>query len=708
MADEMRERHKGCRQIGGGGLIAVAILAALALQTTAALGALPDGRGYELVTPIEKNGENVLTNWTPTPVIASGPASAYFAAPDGRRVLFGLIGEPGAVNGTSDAFLATRGASGWTTEPLSPPAAAEHPEVVPFSLGVAVFADVAQEDLSRPLFAVYGPLEAGAAGDTVDLYERKGPDSYVRLSRGENQSTGEDGMGYVGRSADGRHILFASSARLTPEAAGLAPGIPELYDSAGGATRVVGILPASDCAGQSQCVDEGGAMLGDGYAQGNGTSYPGASGAPAVPEEHAVSADGSRIFFESPWTQEAREVYMREDGVRTVEISLSQKSGSIGAPASRAEFAQASADGARVIFVSPDELTDDATEGGGLYEYDLNAGLLRFLAPDSQPGGAAVIGASADASRIYFFAEAQLVPGRGEAGRANVYLYTQGEVRYVATLSSEDHGRIGRSGAFSEPGEVRTTPDGRYLLFASNEPITGYDSGGFYEIYRYDAAADDVVCISCDPRHAPTASAALYQSGLPRESASVEPSQYSLPRNMTPDGAMVFFETADPLVPQATTGKVNVYEWHNGVVSLISSGWGPDDAHFLDASRDGADVFFTSFDRLTPGDGDGNRDIYDARIGGGVGAGSIQAACDGVGCHTGEGPAAPAILAPGSERVPGAPAPAPRPLAKHKRRHHRPRRHKRRGTRRARRHTSTSSNAAAHGHVRHGHEGVQK
>ncbi len=77
---------------------------------------------------------------------------------------------------------------------------------------------------------------------------------------------------------------------------------------------------------------------------------------------------------------------------------------------------------------------------------------------------------------------------------------------------------------------------------------------------------------------------------------------------------MVFFETGEPLVPQAVNGKVNVYEWHNGQLGLISDGSGPEDAHLYDASANGEDVFFTTYDKLVFGDGDGALDVDDAHV----------------------------------------------------------------------------------------------
>jgi hypothetical protein len=670
---------------------AVALAAgSIGLFGGSASAALPDGRAYELVTPIAKHGENVLTDFNPTAVITASPFNAYFASADGQHALFGLVAGPETANGISGAYVATRTAAGWTATPISPPPGVEHPDLVPSDLGVASFGDAAGGDLSRPLFAVFGVLDPAAGGDLTDIYERNPDGSFTWLSHGSLGGTAQNGAAYAGRSADGKHVLFISTAILESQAGALSAGLPEVYDRFNNETRVVAILPPSACPSATPCVNPNGAKLGDGYAQPNGTHYSGfGGGTPAVSSEHAVSSDGSRIFFESPAIG-STEVYVRQDGMATTEISLSRKTGAVGTPASTAEFQQASADGSKVFFSSPDELTTDATTNGGLYEYDVNTGALTFVTPDSVDAGGSgflgVIAAANGGTRIYFLAEGKLVAGQGVSGQSNLYLYDGSGVKFVTTLSPEDQGGLLRKSAFAGPGEVRATPDGRYLVFQSNARVTSYDNHGFHEIYRYDAATEQITCVSCDHTRVPTADAALYQSGLPSASARIWPSQYSLPRNISEDGSMVFFDTAEPLVPQASNGRVNVYEWHDGQVALISDGSGPDDAHFFDASADGKDAFFTTFDRLVANDGDNNRDLYDARIGGGFPAAPVAPQCEAEGCHA-VSYQAPAQPRPFSELLPGTQSvmsaisdPPAHPQASHhrkKRRHHRAKKRRR-------------------------------
>jgi hypothetical protein len=413
-------------------------------------------------------------------------------------------------------------------------------------------------------------------------------------------------------------------------------------------------------------------MLGDGYARPDGVTptgngYAGVHGAPAVSSEHAVSEHGSTIFFESPAIGSSHEVYVRQNGATTTEISLSQKTGSVGTPASFPVFQQASVNGSKAFFSSASMLTNDATTGGGLYEYNVVSGALgalKFLTPDSTDVGGAkfqgVIAASDNGSRVYFIARGQLVAGEGVSEQPNLYLYEEGKpLKFIATLSSLDQGELLRSGASTKSlGQVRTTPDGRYLVFQSiNAGITSYDNKGFEEVYRYDAEAEteQLVCVSCDPGRLPVAGAALDQSGLSTVIQPVSPSQFSPPHNIavSETGSLfVFFETAEPLVAQASNGRVNVYEWHEGRVGLISGGTGPDDSHFFGASADGTNVFFTTYDRLVQADGDSNRDVYDARIGGGFPNPGTAPGCQAEGCH-GAPSEPPVFSAPASATLVG-------------------------------------------------------
>jgi hypothetical protein len=95
-------------------------------------------------------------------------------------------------------------------------------------------------------------------------------------------------------------------------------------------------------------------------------------------------------------------------------------------------------------------------------------------------------------------------------------------------------------------------------------------------------------------------------------------------RTISQDGSRVFFESAQPLVPQAQNGRLNLYEWErdgsgscgdsDGCVYLLSTGTSSGASYFVDASADGNDVFMMTRSALTEADGNEYNDIYDVRV----------------------------------------------------------------------------------------------
>ena len=120
----------------------------------------------------------------------------------------------------------------------------------------------------------------------------------------------------------------------------------------------------------------------------------------------------------------------------------------------------------------------------------------------------------------------------------------------------------------------------------------------------------------------------------------------------------MFFLTKDALTPQALNGVVNVYEFHDGQVGLISDGHdtvsvtGQPAVELYGTDESGRDVFFASADRLVPQDTDDQVVLYDARIEGGFAAPGVAAPCVGDACQDPAG-GAPSLLAPVTSLVVG-------------------------------------------------------
>jgi hypothetical protein len=146
------------------------------------------------------------------------------------------------------------------------------------------------------------------------------------------------------------------------------------------------------------------------------------------------------------------------------------------------------------------------------------------------------------------------------------------------------------------------TPDGDIAVFNSALSLTGYSNLGHLEIYRYDASTDSLTCPSCAPSLTP---------------ASDDTTLSHLGLNLSNDGR-VFFTTAGSFVLRDSNRRLDVYEWKDGAVQLVSTGISAEDATLLSVSEDGKDAYFFTRDQLVDNDANGGAvRIYDAREHGG-------------------------------------------------------------------------------------------
>jgi hypothetical protein len=115
----------------------------------------------------------------------------------------------------------------------------------------------------------------------------------------------------------------------------------------------------------------------------------------------------------------------------------------------------------------------------------------------------------------------------------------------------------------------------------------------------------------------------------------------------------VLFQTSAALVPEDVNGRLDVYLYDDGRVSLISTGTGNYDSESGDISPSGRDVFFITRDSLVGQDIDGgSRDVYDARVEGGFPAPAPPQACDGESCQ-GQAGAPPVFSPPATTSISG-------------------------------------------------------
>jgi hypothetical protein len=603
---------------------------------------LPDCRAYEQVTPRDKGATlDMFPNFGTPGIGTFGQGSD-----DGERVLLDTPASLGPNPGANLAndYVFSRSSLGWLMQSVQPPGAGDAHYGVALGANGVVSPDLSQVGavvLKGSLADVTVP--PGNSPLTLVVGPVGGPYTQVATTTDANIATPD---GFQAASSDFSRVFFETGDyTLAPGASGLTAG-RALYEWGGGRLSLVDVN--TDGSLTSQC----GAELG-------GLTFSGLT-------RNAVSSDGSRVFFESPDpfqsappgepsepgcpggpsnpTLNPPRLYMRVNDSRTVDVSAPNPGVVDPNGFQPVQYVGAAADGSKVFFATKTELTaDDTTHDLELYEYDTKSGTLTRVSrgeSGSADGNVQWATVSDDGSAVYFTATGQLTADAPvpSAGNADLYRYdtNTGVTRYIATLNiGSDCPLCGLTvGDGIIPVQTASTsnwyvtPDGRFLLFGSGADITGYDSGGVGELYRYDSADGSLACVSCNPSGAaPVGGASFNTLGAPPSLGDARP-----PRPMSDNGEYVFFDTPDRLVPQAANKARDVYEWHNGALSLVSSGTDPLDSLFVDSSSDGRDVFFGTHAQLAPSDTDFQGDLYDARIGGGFPA-PVAPSCSGEGCR---------------------------------------------------------------------------
>jgi hypothetical protein len=588
--------------------------------------ALLDNRRYEQVSPVAKNGTDVMAD-----------SARTRAASDGTAVHYTSLGAFADTQGTGVAseYIARRMSDGWVTHGVTPP---QDPQA--FATYLSRGLDVSYQgefagDLSQGVFVTTTPLFAPPSVSAVyHLYRRKdllapGRGSYDLLTDSEVAVSESAALRYTpflsDASDDFTHILLSANIPLTEDtpvsplctAFGFCPR--HLYEWVqGSGVRLVGILPAS----------EGGGPAPSSFAGQQSMTM-------GTYSNSTISRDGRRIFFTVPEPEDsnAGALYMREDGERTVRINSSEKTNpDVPQPAT---FWAASADGSKVFFISDEELTN--ISGSGLYVWDADApagARLALVSVDAEPHDVAtetasgVLGISKEGDYVYFVASNQLVAGAGPREQENSYIYVwhAGTVKLVGTLVN------GHDTIFAMPDNwalarktSRVTSTGTLVFLSqATRGLLDYDNGscdvgGCIDVYAYQPTANQgqgrLVCASCRPDgDTPEADAEVAF----RIATGGAGTSGHLHRIVSDDGARISFATKEPLLREDRNGRHDVYMYDalNGQLALISAGSGGA-AYPLEMSRDGSDVFFVTREQLVGWDSDDNVDLYDARVGGG-------------------------------------------------------------------------------------------
>lgn len=194
---------------------------------------------------------------------------------------------------------------------------------------------------------------------------------------------------------------------------------------------------------------------------------------------------------------------------------------------------------------------------------------------------------------------------------------------------------------------TRISRDGRFALFQSAGEIEGSSNDGYDALFEYDAQLGQLSCISCRPDGSPS------EGGAALGAVPFATTGYTTTRNITDDGR-VFFTSVDRILPGDKTSARDVYEYDSGKLSLLTEGRGDLNHYLADNTDDGQNVFILTRSPMLPQDKDaGELDLYDLRTDGGFASDEAPSAVQCVGEACQPAPPPPPAASPGSSEVRG-------------------------------------------------------
>ncbi len=561
-----------------------------------ASAALPDCRGYEEITPLNKEGTQEPFNYGPA------ATSGVRVGEDGLHL---VVEDPvvswgkGASAGQSPYFFSREESGLWNMLAGAPQPYTGVQRVVP---------ELFSGDLGELAFEADVHTALGA-GESENVEYKVGPAGgpyllVASVPRGEASSQAGSihnnyDAGWVAASKDfSTLILQVEDPNLVRPSTGTVSGKDDVYEYANGHITQVN-ADVGDC----------GAHIADGNeAHGDRSS------------SNAVSADGSRIFFEAVPGRECSgtvptHLFMRKNGVETVDIG-------------QYRFGGANPAGTMILLEST------------------NAGVTEYAVYDAETGNIRNVLAATESGVVV-----------SEDFKAIYWHLRNGDLYRYATETHE------LNNVLHEVGEDgRTSPDGEFYYFQGSVPgVPGQN-----QVFLYRAQDKDVECISCASPYDREPKLGAYFPH--RGSADLGP---AAPLNGVPsetflseNGDFAFFDTPSELVatdtdgelaPQPTAGaeyqsdefslSSDVYEWRKdgvygcskigGCLALITNGEGGYLNLLLGSTESGNDVIVYSRAQLGASDNDNAGDIYDVRIGGGsLGPPSPPTECEASTCST--------------------------------------------------------------------------
>jgi hypothetical protein len=348
---------------------------------------LPDGRGWEQVSPVQKNG-NAVQN----PESTGGAPSATFATASGNAIAYAVVGAfPGADASTRfNVPVSSRAADAWLTRVIDPRA-----EVTPAVNSGDVHA--VSPDLSHAVVSSVLALTPDAVPGVGHYYLRDtATGAYTLLGSNPDVTMGVSAAPVLGGSPDYSRMYLIETHALTPDAADDAT--PKIYSWT--AAEGLRLIPGAEVASNGD------------------TDTP-------------VSSDGRRLVY-----QQGGELRLRDADGSSVSVSKGQP----------ATFGRMSDDASKILFRSAAALTPEAQANRSeLYRFNAADGHLDTITAGVDvegPGLAQNVvrlqAGSADGDTVLFTLQGSAGPATAASTEIQQYVYRRGAVHRVGTDDSNN------------------------------------------------------------------------------------------------------------------------------------------------------------------------------------------------------------------------------------------------------------------------------
>ena len=417
-----------------------------------------DSRGWEMVSPVKKNGGEVQA---PEGIFGGGD---FQAAVDGQTVTYSSADSFGQGAGAppGSQYVATRSGAGWQTQNVSAPLASgaygDHPDGVPYRLFSA--------DLVRAL--VLDPSQCPEEEGCPRGYSLREGSAFAELAKAP-------GLRLEGASADLRHLVFASPAGLEEWSEG---GTASLSATAGAALAApIGAISADGSRVYFTEPEDGPIRL---WEAGATKTLAETIGGAAF---QVASSDGRFAFY-----LKGAHLY-RYDAESEAATDLTPSGGVAG-------MLGASADGSVAYY----------QDASGLWLW--REGTTTEVAPgvaasaSDYPPATGTSRVSADGAHLLFASTAQLSAYESE-GAAELFLYGPPPGGGKATLACVSCNPTGErpGGDASIPGAVANgtsriyrprvlSTSGSRVFFDSSDRLSPQDSNSSTDVYEWEARGE--------------------------------------------------------------------------------------------------------------------------------------------------------------------------------------------------------------------------